>query len=327
MRTITYNNATIIDVNHSGVNQDVIISNLVRMGIIAPTSTRGRYNITYVYGQSMVQGRRDDILAHFTIMVAENRHYWNLDHVARALVPEFRTIRRYGYHSSRPGFDIDRALAAIQPDEDGIVRSFGIEYEIYSLTRAQESKLAALLDTLPMHVCENDASLGNNGVEIVFAPVGAEEYIRIVNTLADFVRTNNVQMQYDSQRQAGMHTTYGISRTSATRSDMQIRLNRFAFAVQAVGTQQAITSLFGRTFGHYRELPTSTTTNAHGNAFSTNGRPSTCWECRLTSWRCDAARMVEFFRATESVFSRPFNESDFAAIFAIMNGTSTVDGQ
>ena len=179
-----------------------------------------------------------------------------------------------------------------------------------------------MLDTLPAHVVERDGSLANTGCEIVFEPVGEVDYINIVNTLANFVRENNVCMQSDDYSMAGMHTTYGVSNYRAEKSDLQIRLNRFALAVKAVGTQRAIKSLFGRDFGHYRELPTSTTYNTHGNAFSTNGRPRSCWECRLTAWNCNPARMVEFFKATEVAFYRPVQASDFIKVFEAL-GSNT----
>lgn len=312
------------------VNQDSAINYLISRRIITRTEVRGRY---YIRDCGNSTFRRDEILSRFATQPVPGRYIINRTEVARATLatgsqpqqpqpeqPRLRTLSRSSYHSQSR--NVEEALARITPDEDGVTRSFGIEYEIYQLTAEQEDKLANLLDTLPAHVVERDASLGSTGCEIVFEPVGKADYINIVNTLANFVRENNVCMQSDDYSMAGMHTTYGVSNYRAEKSDLQIRLNRFALAVKSVGTQGAIKSLFGRDFGHYRELPTSTTYNTHGNAFSTNGRPRSCWECRLTAWNCNPARMVEFFKATEVAFYRPVQASDFIKVFEAL-GSNT----
>lgn len=318
----------------SGVNEDAIINKLISRGVITRSEyIRGRYTIIDG-GQTTY--RRPAIMARFAVRVSEGRFRLNIEEVNRALQagrpipqpeperPVLRRINRQGYHSGSR--NIESALARIQPDADGVVRSFGIEYEVYALTAEQEDKLANLLDTLPAHVTERDGSLDSTGVEIVFDPVGADDYIRIVRTLGNFVRENNVQMNapFNPDRMAGMHTTYGVSNYEASKEDLQIRLNRFALSVKAVGTQQQIKQMFGRDFGHYRELPGQNDThnallyNTHGNAFSCNGRPRSCWECRLLAWNCDPARMVEFFRATESAFHRPVNAADFNKVFELL---------
>lgn len=315
-------------------NQDVIISKLMEQGIIVRQPVRGQYK---VLGEAEAIVRRNDILARFAVEVEQDRYTFNwiaIDDVRRAYnranrpapAPEpepLRTIRRDSYHSNGGGADrdgIQEALERIQADEDGVVRSFGIEYEVYRLNGQQEDKLARLLDTLPAHVCERDGSLSSSGVEIVFMPMGAEEFVRTVKTLAQFVRDNNVTMEENRDVMAGMHITYGVSNPEASKSDLQIRLNRFALAVQAVGTRQKIEALFGRTFGHYRSLPTSTFCQDHSNAFSCNGRPRTCWECRLPNWKCNPEGMVNFFRATEVAFHRPIVAADFMKVFDILGG-------
>lgn len=334
----------IMEVDKMSVNQDTIIARLVESGIIIRQATRGWYK---VFGEEQLV-RRPDILTRFAVETAPGRYMMNDRQVAQVngrifeqwhrtannvtavdVVEEerhiLRTINRDGYHqngsgSSRAG--VQEALEQIPFDEDGVRRSFGIEYEVYDLTAEQEDKLARLLDTMPAHQTERDGSLGNRGVEIIFMPVGAAKFIEIVTTLAQFVRENNVTMDADSTGyvMAGMHITYGVSDAEATRNDLQIRLNRFALAVKSIGTVRQIKSLFGRDFGRYRELPQTTTTSAHSNAFSTAGRPSSCWECRLPSWRCDPTRMVKFFKATEVAFHRPVNKEDFVAVFDIVGG-------
>lgn len=327
------------------VNQDVIIARLVENGIIVRRPTRGQYT---VFGETQIV-RRPEILERFAVEVAPGRYVLNNmrvmevrrrrqhtdEQTVRRNVEEdivrmntqrvMRTISRDGYHQHGSGSDrtgVQEALAQIARDEDGVRRSFGIEYEVYSLTEEQEDKLARLLDTMPAHHTERDASLGMRGVEIVFMPVGAAKFVEIVNTLAQFVRENTVQMNGDSSdhAMAGMHITYGVSNAEATRSDLQIRLNRFALAVKSIGTVRQIKNLFGRDFGHYRELPQTTTVSAHANAFSTAGRPSSCWECRLPSWKCDPERMVKFMKATEVAFHRPVRKEDFVAVFDILGG-------
>lgn len=317
-------------------NQDVLVNKLLAAGVIARTEIRGRYTVDGETGTF----RRNDLIRRFALEVEPNRYLLN-SNARRAIETiqlrraqaaaqaraeqEARTRRRLtqrSYHSGdRSGFAA--ALESIPVDEDGVRRSFGIEYEVYALNADQEDKLARLLDTLPMHIVEHDGSLDPSGCEIVFAPVGADEYVRIVETLARFVRENDVAMasSYGSSM-AGMHTTYGVSNAEATRSDLQIRLNRFAFAVMAAGTQGQIKRLFGRHFGQYRELPQSTTTDTHSNAFSTHGRPQTCWECRLPSWECNPRQMVKFFAATEGAFHHPVNAEDFVKVFEVLGGNT-----
>nr|DAH56622.1 MAG TPA: hypothetical protein [Caudoviricetes sp.] len=293
------------------MNQDAVITKLLERGVIARTETRGKYNISRATGTY----KRDQILARFAVEIEPYRYVLN-ENAIRDALNVLRTISRSGYHGAGRSF-VQQALARIVPDADGVVRSFGVEYEIYALNRDQEDKLARLLDTLPAHVCERDGSLDSTGVEIVFAPVGAEEYIRIVNTLKQFVIENNVRMEM-GDRMAGMHTTYGVNNAEASISDLQIRLNRFALAVKAFSTQVKIKEVFGRDFGNYRELPRTLVYNAHGNAFSCNGRPSTCWECRLPSWKANPEKMVEFLRATEGAFHHPVNAEDLMKVFAVM---------
>ena len=297
------------------MNQDAVINKLLQLGVISRTETRGKYSVK----KQAWWKKRDWILAHFAIEVSDFRYVLNVDAINEAL-RELRTIQRACYHTGGRNF-VDSALRAIPADEDGVVRSFGIEYEIYSLTPEQEDKLAYLLDTMPEHVTERDGSLSNNGVEIIFAPVSREKYIWIVNTMKQFIIDNEIEMsRYD--REAGMHTTYGVSNSAATRNDMQIRLNRFALAVKASSTQGAIRALFGRDFGHYRELPSSLNSMEHSNAFSCNGRPNTCWECRLPNWRCDPEKMADFFKLTEAVFHRPVNGNDFMKVFELLGSTT-----
>lgn len=325
-----------------GVNQDSIINHLLDWGIITRGEIRGRYNVPSV---QLVNVRRAVILSLFTEEPEPGRHIWRQARLDRArrmvregatmnltefLVeeepqqrPVLRTITRYGYHCAHR--DIQGALSRIPYDDDSVRRSFGIEYEVYSLNPEQEDKLARLLDTLPEHVTERDGSLGTNGVEIVFAPMSAQCFVDTVRKLRAFVEENHVRMGQDETYMAGMHITYGVSNATSTRSDEQIRLNRFALAVKSVGTQREIKSLFGRDFGHYRDLPTSTTYSCHSNAFSNSGRNETCWECRLADYRCDAERMVEFFKATECIFYRPVKAEDFMKVFEIL-GANT-DGQ
>lgn len=323
------------------MNQDVIINRLLGYGVIERLAVRGHYK---VFGEpGMV--RRDAILARFAEEVAPGDFVIRQDAVlairirirdagrtaAQAAAPEpLRRLSRRSYHSTGGGAErtgISEALARIPLDEDGVRRSFGIEYEIYDLNAAQEDKVARALDNLPAHVVETDGSLGDNGCEIVFLPVGAADFVRIVRTLAEVVRDNRISMTRngasDEYYMAGMHITYGVNNSTVSRNDLQIRLNRLALAVKAVGTRPQIKTMFGRDFGHYRVLPNSTTVNDHTNAFSTHGRPSNCWECRLASWGCDADRMVKFFRATEAVFNRPVQAQDFMKVFELLGADTS----
>lgn len=327
------------------MNQDAVINRLLAYGVITRLVTRGRYSVRGRAGSF----RRNDILAIFATEVQPWRYQLRMDVIQAArrgqVAPEvnadmwqdpeperpvLRTIHRDAYHTGGRSF-VQEALNNIAPDEDGVKRSFGIEYEIYSLTAEQEDKLARLLDTLPKHVTERDGSLGDNGVEIVFAPVDAATYIRTVTTLANFVRENDVRMQGYGGSMAGMHTTYGVSNAEASIQDLQIRLNRMALAVKSVATQQKIIEVFGRDFGNYRELPGQSSDqnallyNRHGNAFSTNGRPSNCWENRLVAWKCNPVKLVEFFKATEFAFHRAVQAQDFIKLFEVLG--SNADGQ
>lgn len=229
--------------------------------------------------------------------------------------PVLRTIRRDCYHSHGSGtcrYGIEEALARIPHDEDGVRRSFGLEWEVYSLDRRQEDKLARLLDTLPAHYTERDASLGGGGVEIIFLPLGLEKIREVWNTLQNFCRENNVRMDG-----AGAHITYGVSNSEVGNSDLQIRINRIALAVKAASTQSAIKAVFGRDFTDYAALPQSTTTHGHSNAWSAS-RGDSAYELRLCAWQGDIEKITNFMLATEFVFHRTFTARDFIKIFEIM---------
>ena len=308
------------------MNQDLVIIKLVERNVIQRATTRGHYYIANK--PRTITFRRNDILRQFAVEVEAGKYILNESAIREALNQE-RPLRRLNilsYGASNHGEQntrIERALNRIAVDADGVRRSFGVEYEIYQMTARQQSDLAYLLDEMPSHSVHSDGSLGTGGVEVVFDPVDAATYIQIVKKLGQFVRDHNIRMESDSNGNgAGMHTTYGVSNPEANKADLQIRLNRFALAVKAVGTQSAIKNLFGRDFGRYRILPTSTITNEHGNAFSTNGRPNCCWECRLISWRCNPEKLVEFFKATEVAFHRPVEAQDFVKVFEIL-GSNT----
>lgn len=239
----------------------------------------------------------------------------------QATRPEpLRTIERRSYHSTGGGSartGVERALLAITPDEDGVRRSFGLEWEIFALTPRQEDKLARLLDTLPEHVTERDGSLSNTGVEIVFMPMGEQKYIETFTTLKNFCRENSIQMD-----RTGAHTTYGVSNARCTRDDLQIRINRIALAVKAASTQRAIKTLFGRDFTSYATLPQSTTYQSHSNAWSAS-RGSTAYELRLISWQGEPTLIAQFMRETEFVFQRPFEAEDFMKIFRLLGSDAS----
>lgn len=230
--------------------------------------------------------------------------------------PVLRTITRQGYHTNGNGTSRNgarEALATIPADEDGVVRSYGLEWEIYSLSPQQEDRLARLLDTLPAHFTERDGSLGSSGVEIIFLPLGEQEYKRVWNALKAFCVDNGVSMSG-----TGAHTTFGVSNTEITDvSDLQIRINRVALAIKAASTQRAIKTIFGRDFTGYAELPRSTTHSSHSNAWSAS-RGTSAYELRLCSWEGDVDKIVAIMKATEFVFHRTFNAQDFINIFSIM---------
>ena len=310
-----------------GVNQDVVINKLIERGVIRRSERRGRYFLADE--GPIVTRNRNYILQRFAInpddpMTGEilvDRWLLNEAEIRRALgmaqeMP-LRTIQRLSYHSGERNYD--EYISRVQPDDDGVRRTFGLEYEVYTLNQQQESKLAYLLDTLPAHVTERDGSLGSNGVEIVFMPMSASDYVTTVKKLEQFIREENIQMSYNNEDDgAGMHTTYGVSNAEATKEDLQIRLNRYALALAALSTKPRIKQIFGRTFGRYRELPRYTMQMDHSNAFSCNGRPRTCWECRLPNWKANPEDLVKFFRITETAFHRPFNASDFDKLYDLL---------
>lgn len=222
-----------------------------------------------------------------------------------------RTINRSTYHTHQHNTNIDQLLAEIPYDDDGVRRSYGIEYEIYSLTTEQESDLAYLLDTLPSHSTELDGSLGGNGVEIVFDPLSKRDAIKTINILNAFVRENDIDMDG-----TGMHITYGVSNSSSTSGTITIRLNRLIYAVAAVGLKSNIEMIFGRTFNNYAGIPQRPIESSRYNAFRV--RNANCWECRLIKWDCDINKIMDFFKLTESVFYRPFTIEDFNEIFSFL---------
>lgn len=235
--------------------------------------------------------------------------------------PVLRRITRDSYHGNGSGTErrgIEEAIRAVAYDSDGIRRTFGLEWEIYSLTDRQEDKLARLLDTMPRHFTERDGSLSSSGVEIIFLPVGADEIVEIFNTLKQFCIDNNVSMNG-----TGAHITYGVSRAEVSVYDLQIRLNRIALSVKAASTQQAIRDVFGRDFTGYASLPNSTTVHQHSNAWNAS-RGDHAYELRLCNWQGNIEKIVAFMKATEFIFTRTFTAQDFINIFTIMG--SNVQG-
>lgn len=234
--------------------------------------------------------------------------------------PVLRTIRRDGYHWNGDGTarnGIFEALAAIPTDEDGVKRSFGLEWEIYSLSPEQEDKLARLLDTLPPHFTERDGSLSGRGVEIIFLPLGEEKIKEVWMKLQEFCINERVDMG-----NTGAHLTYGVSNTEILNlNDLTIRLNRIALAVKAASSQRAIKEVFGRDFTGYAHLPNSSGNvllqREHSMAWSTS-RGDGAYELRLCNWKGDIYKIVEFMKATEFVFHRAFTANDFINIFRVM---------
>lgn len=231
-----------------------------------------------------------------------------------------RTISRQNYHSSGYGTSrdgLERALARIAPDEDGVRRSYGVEWEINALTAEQEDALASLLDTLPAHFTERDASLSSSGVEIIFLPLGKEKMIETWTKLQTFCRENDIGMSG-----TGAHLTYGVSNARCTHDDLQIRLNRIALSVKAASTQGAIKRVFGRDFTGYARLPESTTMSSHSNAWNAS-RGTSAYELRLCNWQGNIEKIIEFMRQTEFVFHRTFTAQDFINIFNVMGSDAS----
>lgn len=232
----------------------------------------------------------------------------------------YRTITRGCYHDSGSGTSrrgVSEALAQIPLDEDGVRRSFGLEWEINALDRDQEDKLARLLDTMPRHFTERDASLTSCGVEIIFLPLSREKIIEVFTTLQNFCRENHVGMDG-----TGAHITYGVSNAHVSDSDLQIRINRIALSVKAACTQREIRSVFGRDFTGYASLPRSTTERGHSNAWSAS-RGNSAYELRLCHWQGDINKITEFMVKTEFVFNRTFRAQDFMEIFRIMGSDAS----
>jgi len=306
------------------MNQDTFVNRLLEVGAIERVR-RG----WYIIPRSVAPGRtynRRDIVQIFGIEVAPGRYIFQRDVVAAFGVdtPAFsaafgrsaaaqqrrlRTIDRNRYHSQDR--NISEALARIPYDADGVRRSYGIEYEIYSLTREQESELAYLLDTLPPHVTEMDGSLSTTGVEIVFEPMSKELAIKTVKALRKFVDDNGVQMDG-----TGMHITFGVSNSEVSESDLVIRTNRLALAVKAVGTKRAIEELFGRDFTDYARLPHSLVSEVRHRAFNVRNRHA--WEARLVKYNCNIEKVMKFFEVAEVLFHRPFEAQDFMKVFELL---------
>lgn len=302
------------------VNSDSLINKLLALGVIERGDVRGRYTMADRPADGAVY-RRGEVLARFAIEGEPRRYKLNnraIAEVSQAVVDPgrprpMRTISRAPYHSSQR--NISEALARIPADEDGVVRSYGLEYEINYLTGQQESDLAYLLDTLPPHATERDGSLTSNGVELVFEPMGEQDLIKTVNKLNDFINTSDVNMH-----NTGMHITYGVNNSTASLSDLNIRLNRLAYAVASVITQPESDRIFGRRWNSYAAIPTHITYRNRYHAFSP--RNESAWECRLVHYRADIERIVKFFKTTETVFYRPFNVEDFVAVFNVLQVNS-----
>ena len=338
------------------VNSDGIINRLLNAGVIIRGDRRGYYRMYQSDGSTGYLVSRERVLSEFAREVEYGRYQMREErfnegvrfsriarnttlgafiaaqNAAEAARPVLRTIRRNGYHINGGGINrdgLDLALEAIPYDADGYRRSYGLEWEVYSLTPTQEDKLANLLDTLPPHVVERDASLGATGLEIVFMPMSAAEYIDTFTKLKRFTLDNNVAMNMGDSM-AGAHTTFGMQKEGGmaypAQVDLQIRLNRLALAVKSVGTQRAIASLFGRDFMSYATLPQSRLARVDRyQAFNTQGRGNKCWELRLMTWKADPQKIVDFFAATEFVFNRPVEASDFMKVFELL-GADT-DGE
>lgn len=306
----------------AAMNGDTFINRLLELGVIRRVR-RGWYIVPML--DSEMEFRRDTIQSRFGIEVEEGRYIFNAPIVRRYTPFNFisdsdasdarrplRSITRYGYQTQRR--NVEEALARIPFDEDGVRRSYGIEYEINSLSREEESELAYLLDTLPPHVCERDGSLTSSGVEIVFEPLGKEDAISVVKTLGEFVRRKGIDM-----RGAGMHITFGVSNSQVDSSDLIIRTNRLALAVKAAGLQTEIIKLFGRDFTNYARLPESLNDTVRYRAFRVRSRH--CWENRLVAWNCDIERVMEFFSIAEVLFHRPFTGEDFMKVFKLLGSS------
>lgn len=317
------------------MNQDVLVNKLIDRGIII-RARRGFYFVT-VLGTNRDYSRKY-VVEKFSCEMEPGRYIFKNDNVSlytpnaeqlrmalealgKAFTPvnaprPVRRIRRHTYQSQAR--NITEALDRLEEDADGVKRSYGIEYEIGGLTPEQESELAYLLDTLPPHVTEADSSLSSTGVEIVFEPMSKEVATKTVATLRKFVIDNGVDM-----RNAGMHTTYGVSNGTTSRTDLVIRLNRVALAIKSVGLRENIKSLFGRDFSYYCCLPNSLTDENRYRAF--NVRNSSAFEARLIQWDADFEKVTELFSILEVLFYRMFTAEEFIKLFNLLGGTA--DGQ
>lgn len=305
------------------MNQDVFINKLLALGVIVRVR-RGWYSIP-AFAHSSELFDRAYICRTFGTETGEGRLRFNLSAVYAAIPAgsslesprrRVRTITRNAYRSMPR--NVSGALRRIPYDADGVRRSYGLEYEIYSLTREQESDLAYLLDTLPPHVTEEDGSLGSRGVEIIFQPMAKAELIKVVKTLREFVVSKDVNMM-----NTGMHITFGVSNSTVSRTDLTIRMNRLTLAIKAVSLQQEIERVFGRDFNSYARLPVSLTDPTRYRAF--NVRDSSAVECRLVKWNCDIEKVLELLEASMVLFRRPFEAADFIKVFEMMG--SNTDGR
>ncbi len=298
------------------MNSDVFINRLLERRVI----TRERRGWYKVHGIDYREFNREHIHEMFGYEVEPGRYVFN-DERVRHHTPEDAVVHRPTRRINRHRYDsqprnVRAALERLQPEEDGVKRSYGIEYEINYLTTEEESELAYLLDTLPPHATESDGSLTDRGVEIIFEPVGRKDAVNIVNTLAEFVRRHDVDMN-----NAGMHITFGVDNSTVGYDDLVIRTNRLALAVKAVGLQGNIRELFGRDFTSYARLPNNLNTTERYRAF--NVRRNSCWENRLVQWDCNIEKLMKFFDIAEVLFHRPFEAQDFIKVFELLGADTS----
>lgn len=248
------------------------------------------------------------------------------------------TLEQNRYHHFADDDDyknyIKECINRIPADMDGVRRSYGLEYEIYSMSTNDRSDLSYLLRHLPKCHPENDGSLGPGGVELVFDPMGEEDYINTVKTLKEFVERHHIVMRGGST-EAGMHTTYGVSNSECHNAlnerengvpFIQLRLNRISAMMHIAGKKDNIRNTFGRYFGHYRRsslelggVSEFIHVDTHENAMSIHGRDPvdgifTCYEFRLPNWQADPEKVVKFFKATEWIFHREWKPSDMLSL-------------
>lgn len=300
-------------------SKNTIIRKLIAKGIIKESSN---YETGY-YAQVPVNTRpvgrkfsKGYLISYFTSFNYSTEEYsFNTNYTIaldflnnttrETITPVLKKLHKMSYQSQAR--NVEQAISRIQADNDNVKRTFGLEWEIYSLTAQQEHNLCNLLETLPAHCTESDGSLSSSGVEIVFEPMNKTTFLTVWNKLKEFTNQHNIDMNG-----TGAHITYGVSNSTVEQSDLNIRLNRIGTAIHSVLQQSEIREIFGRLPNNYAALTLNVTdTNKYRFA---KARNANCFELRLVNHAANITKVMTLLSAMELAFNSRFGKESFIAI-------------